>query len=222
MRVAGVFIVLLLFGGAAAGETDGPAASSESAEVPAGQYRLDRYHSTITFRVSHLGFSYYTASFQRFDASLEFDPRDPARSVLDATIDVSSLTLPDAPEGFLLELLGKNWLNADTHPEMTFRSKAIVMTDTHAGRMTGELTLNGRTVPVPVQVRFNGGYPGFPDLDPQARVGFSATGSLRRSDFGITLGIPEPGSNMGVGDEVTFAIETEFTGPKLLQSRPGP
>ena len=59
---------------------------------------------------------------------------------------------------------------------------------------------------------YNGGYLKHP-MDPQARVGFSAHGELRRSDFGISGGLPPPGSNLGVGDRVAIIIESEFIGP---------
>jgi hypothetical protein len=52
-------------------------------------------------------------------------------------------------------------------------------------------------------------------MDPQARIGFSATGRLRRSEFGMSYGIPAPGTTMGVGDEVELRIECEFSGPPL-------
>ena len=68
------------------------------------------------------------------------------------------------------------------------------------------------TKPVTLHATFNGGYGGYP-MDPAARVGFSAHGTLKRSSFGI--GIPAPGSTMGVFDEVTIDIETAFTGPAL-------
>jgi polyisoprenoid-binding protein YceI len=55
-------------------------------------------------------------------------------------------------------------------------------------------------------------------MDPNARVGFSASGVLKRSEFGIAYGIPAPGSNMGVSDEVEFTIEAEFTGPKMADA----
>ena len=70
-------------------------------------------------------------------------------------------------------------------------------------------------MPVTLDVTFNGGYAGMAGLDPNARVGFSAQGSLKRSDFGILTGIPPAGSTMGVGDAVTFTIETEFSGPAM-------
>jgi polyisoprenoid-binding protein YceI len=65
------------------------------------------------------------------------------------------------------------------------------------------------TLPLTLNVRFNGGYPVM-ELDPHGRVGFSATGSLNRSDFGRTMGLPSEGSTMGVFDEVTIRIETEM------------
>jgi polyisoprenoid-binding protein YceI len=52
-------------------------------------------------------------------------------------------------------------------------------------------------------------------VDPHARIGFSAHGEFKRSDFGIGFGIPAPGSSFGVGDLISFSIETEFTGPAL-------
>lgn len=80
--------------------------------------------------------------------------------------------------------------------------------------MRGDFTLHGVTQPVSLDVRFNGGYPGQP-MEPQARIGFSARGSIERSDFGIAMGLPAPGSQLGVGDEVEIVLEAEFLGPPL-------
>lgn len=76
----------------------------------------------------------------------------------------------------------------------------------------GELTLHGITKPITLETIFNGGYAGH-QYEPRARIGFSAHGAFKRSDFGIAYGIPEPGSNMGVFDDVEVIIEAEFTGP---------
>ena len=72
----------------------------------------------------------------------------------------------------------------------------------------------GVTRPVPLEATYNGGYAGHA-MDPHARIGFSAHGTLKRSDFGMTYGIPAPGTTMGVGDEVTILLEVEFSGPPL-------
>jgi polyisoprenoid-binding protein YceI len=80
--------------------------------------------------------------------------------------------------------------------------------------------LRGVTAPVALEVRFNGGYSGFPPYDPNARIGFSAHGTLDRSAFGMIVGIPPQGSTMGVSDSVDFAIEAEFTGPLAPEATP--
>lgn len=189
-----------------------PVAVAEPVTLPAGEYRLDRSHATVTFRVNHLGFSTYAAGFDEVEATLNLDPANPAASSLTATIRPASLDLPTPPEGFLEEMLGETWFDAGAHPEMRFQSTSIVRTGPDTADVTGDFTLRGITKPVTLAVTFNGGWEGIPP-DPFARAGFSATGALKRSDFGMTFGIPEPGSEMGVSDEVAFAIETEFTGP---------
>ncbi len=65
-----------------------------------------------------------------------------------------------------------------------------------------------------LEATYNGGYAGHP-YDPRARVGFSAQGTFKRSDFGVSYGIPDPGSSFGVGDQVAVILETEFSGPAL-------
>lgn len=184
------------------------------ADIPAGDYTLDKHHATLVFRVSHLGFSNYTAAFADFDAKLHFDQNNAGASTLEATIDPKSLTLPAPPEGFLAELTGPQWLNAATYPAITFKSTKIETTGPDTGKVTGDLTLHGVTKPVTLDVTYNGGYAGHP-MDPHARIGFSAKGTFKRSDFGVAFGVPAPGSTMGVSDEVQVAIEAEFSGPPL-------
>ena len=185
--------------------------------VPAGRYTLDRSHASLLFSVDHLGFSHYTARFRRFDATLQFDPAKLAAAQVEVTVDATSIEtdFPDpAKLDFNAELQGAGWLDAARHPSMTYRSRRIVPTGERTFRIEGDLTLRGVTRPVTLEARYNGGYAGHP-MDPQARIGFSATGQLRRSEFGISYGIPAPGTTMGVGDTVELRIECEFSGPPL-------
>jgi polyisoprenoid-binding protein YceI len=89
------------------------------------------------------------------------------------------------------------------------------MTGAKSMKIYGTLDLHGVTRPLMLTGTFNGGYPGMPKMDPHARVGFSAHGSFKRSDFGMVFGVPAPGTTMGVGDLIDFSIEAEFTGPAL-------
>lgn len=189
------------------------AAAPDVSDIPAGAYTLDLSHASLVFRVKHMGFSYYTAQFKDFSVGLELDPRAPAAASVTATINVASLDLTGAPEGFLEDLLGPQWLNAGEHPQMVFRSTDIALTGPLTARITGDLTLNGVTKPVTMEARYNGGYAG-QTMDPQARIGFSVSGVLSRSDFGIDIGVPTPPSEMGVADDVRFQIEAEMLGPE--------
>jgi polyisoprenoid-binding protein YceI len=198
--------------GNAAGDTPTP---GTRANVPAGDYTLDKAHGSLIFRVSHLGFSHYTARFKRFDAKLKFDPADLAASQLTATVDARSIETdyPDpAKLDFNAQLQNDKWLDTAKFPEMKFRSTRVEVTATNTLRVTGDLTLRGVTHPVVLDVTYNGGYAGYP-FDPHARIGFSAHGTLKRSAFGMSFGIPAPGSNLGVGDDVEVIIEAEFSGP---------
>ncbi len=77
------------------------------------------------------------------------------------------------------------------------------------------------TKPVVLDATFNGGYAGHL-MDPHARIGFSAHGVFKRSDFGVKYGVPAPGTTMGVSDEVEVNIETEFSGPALAKAEAAP
>jgi polyisoprenoid-binding protein YceI len=194
---------------------ESPGVTALAPEVPAGTYTLDRTHASLLFRADHMGFSWYTARFADFDAELEFDPEQPAAASLTATVDAASIEtgfpFPDQVD-FDAQLRGEEWLNTAEHPQMVYRSTGVTMTGANTARIHGEFTLRGVTRPMELDATFNGGYPGM-SLDPNARIGFSARGTLQRSDYGMTYGIPEPGSNMGVGDEVEVIIEVEFSGP---------
>ncbi|HWX79837.1 MAG TPA: YceI family protein [Steroidobacteraceae bacterium] len=182
---------------------------------PAGQYQLDKSHASLQLRVSHLGFSTYTTRFSRFDAELTFDPNNIPASKVVATIDAASLELEAAPQMCLDIVKGPQFLDVAKFSKIVFRSEKIRMTGAKSMVITGTLDLRGVTRPVVLTGTFNGGYPGMPKMDPQARVGFSAHGAFKRSDFGMTYGVPAPGTTMGVGDLIDFSIEAEFNGPPL-------
>jgi polyisoprenoid-binding protein YceI len=188
-----------------------PAPSVEPA--PAGRYEIDKSHTSLTFRVNHLGFSRFTGRFTGVDAKLAFDPAKLAASSVQVTIDPKTISSDNAPEGFLAALAGNKWLDAGRHPQLTFVSRSVEALPDNGFRIQGELTMRGVTKPLTLEGRYNGGYAGHP-YDPRARAGFSARGTLKRSDYGISLGIPSAATgNFGVSDEVDVTLETEFSGP---------
>jgi len=188
------------------------AAQAADDSLPAGSYSLDKAHASLIFKVDHLGFSHWTARFTTFDARLQFDPAKPTADQVTVTIDPASITPDNPPTGFVAALRGAEWLNASQFPQITYKSTRVEAVGKTGLHITGDMTLHGVTKPVVLDATFNGGYVGHP-MDPHARLGFSAHGTLKRSEFGIAYGIPQPGSTMGVSDAVDFIIEAEFSGP---------
>ncbi|HUQ09724.1 MAG TPA: YceI family protein [Steroidobacteraceae bacterium] len=204
---------IALLATAAISQAQVPPPSSEP--IPKGSYTLDKAHTSLIFRVDHLGFSTFTARFTRYDAKLDFDPTKLGASSVDVTIDPRSISSDNAPDGFLDTLAaGKDWLDASEYPEMKFVSRGVESPSDGTLLVRGDLTVRGITKPIVLNARFNGGYAGHP-FDPAARIGFSAEGSFKRSDFGVAFGIPAPGTTFGVSDEVKVTLEAEFTGPPL-------
>ena len=201
-RAAALFLALAL-----------PATAQDLPAPVAGTYTLERAHTRVLFKVNHLGFSTYIAPFTGLDATLTFNPDAPETMALQATIqaDTVETLYPDPSFDFNALIEGPDFLDAAQFPTITFTSTAITLTGEKTADVTGDLTLHGITKPVTLQVTYNGGWGAMP-MDPAgARIGFSATGSLNRSDFGMGYGLPAPGTTMGVWDEVNIEIETEFT-----------
>ena len=199
--------------GSTLAESGGAAATGAP---PAGVYKIDKAHASLVLRVSHMGFSTYTTRFSRFDSDLTLDPKNLSASKVVTTIDATSLEMDAAPQMCLDIVKGPQMLDTAKFRDIVFKSEEVRMTGAKTMEIAGTLTLHGVTRPMVLVATYNGGYAGMPNMDPQARVGFSAHGSLKRSDFGITFGVPAPGTTVGVGDAIDISIEAEFTGPPLV------
>jgi polyisoprenoid-binding protein YceI len=203
---------------AAASAASLPAKPAAMTSPPAGQYQIDKAHASLLLRVSHLGFSTYTTRFSRFDSDLTFDPKNIQASGVVTTIDASSFEMDAAPQMCLDIVKGAKFLDVAKYSKIVFRSGKVRMTGTKSFEIDGTLDLHGVTRPLVLKGTYNGGYAGMAGMDPHARVGFSAHGAIKRSDFGMGYSVPAPGTTMGVGDLVDVSIEAEFTGPPLPPS----
>lgn len=173
-------------------------------DAPAGEYTLDKTHASVTWKVKHLGLSNYTARFASFDAVLMLDPKTPTKSTISLTIDPKSVKtdFPFPEKEDFDKVIAEKFLMAGEHPTITFQSTGLKATGAKAGKLTGNLTLMGVTKPVTFDVVLNGAM-----VHPFRKipvVGFTATGSFKRSDFGSTV-LQGP-----VGDEITVIVEAEF------------
>jgi polyisoprenoid-binding protein YceI len=177
------------------------AVSADPALAPAGAYAADTAHTRISWSLSHFGTSTYTGWFKDFDIALKFDPNAPEKSELSAKVATASVATLDP--AFDAEIAGDQFLNAAQFPDLTFKSTAATRTGDTTGTLTGDLTLHGITKPATFTVTFHGGQQS--PLKNAYVLGFNATTTIKRSDFGVT-GYLE----FGLGDEVTIAIEGEF------------
>lgn len=215
---AALLLLAALVPGMALAEDENAVPAASTAAVPAGSYTVDKAHASLIFRLDHLGFSHFTGRFERFDAKLEFDPAHPERSSVTVTIDPTSIRSDNPPEGFMDQLRSAQWLDVAKFPQLVFRSTKVTRTGAKGLRIDGELDLHGVKKPMSLDATYNGGYAGHP-MDPHARIGFSAHGTLKRSQFGMPYGVPAPGTTMGVSDEVEVIVEAEFSGPPLAGAK---
>jgi polyisoprenoid-binding protein YceI len=182
-------------------------AKSPFNDMPEGEYQLDLSHASVVWKVSHLGLSDYVARFADFDASIDFDPNNIEKSVITATIDPMSIqtAYPNAAEKDFNNVLStdKAWFNAGQFPSIDFASTGIEMTSDTTAIMTGDLSFLGTTLPVSLDVTFNGAMQRQP-FSGKPTMGFSATTSIERSKWGMAKYVPN------IGDTVDIMIEGEF------------
>lgn len=163
-------------------------------------YALDPVHTRVAFAVDHAGFSRAIGTVSGSTGTLWFDTADWRSARLTATIPIARADLGDAK--WNQAVLAANLLDARDHPQATFVSTRVVPVDATHAAVHGTLTLRGVAREVKLDVTLNAArrYP----LPPFRRtVGFSATATLSRADFGITAW------KSVIGDEVQLRIEAE-------------
>jgi polyisoprenoid-binding protein YceI len=165
----------------------------------ASEYKIDPNHTHVLFLVDHLGFSKMIGLFGNTTGTIVFDPANAAVSKLNVDVKTASLQTQFGARD--TDLKGADWFNVAEFPDMTFVGKTFTKKDDKTGEVTGDLTLLGVTKPVTLEVTFNKS--GVRPTDKADTVGFSARGSLNRSDFGMKTFIPY------IGDKVDLIIETE-------------
>ncbi len=183
--------------------------SSSTLPLAAGTWNADVAHTTVGFVVRHLGLSKVRGRFDGVTAQLVVGD-DLATSTVTAEIDMSTVRTgnPDRDA----HLTSSDFFNAETNPTMTFRSTGITGSpDGEEFTMTGELTVNGVTKQVELDVEFFGTSV-FP-MDQSTRAGFSATGTIKRSDFGINFNAPVGADKVMISDKVALELDVQLIAP---------
>ena len=171
--------------------------------APQGRYRVVRDHTQVVFSIIHLGLSPYFGRVAGASGTLNFNPRDPARSTLAIELDPKTIsTLSDLVSR---QLCGEDVFACAKFPKIAFKSTSIMATGNNTGDITGDLTVAGDTKPVTLHASFHGGMQG-PLGQDNYQLGFSAEATVKRSDFGLTKMIWAP----TVSDDVKLTIAAEF------------
>jgi len=189
---------------ACSAQTDDAAAPDEGA--PSGAYVLDTTHASVSWKIWHFGLSHYTGRFDTISADLTYNAEYPSQSALSVSIDPTSVNVNYTGEAeFQTEVAeDPRFLNGVEFPAISFVATSIDVTGDSSGTITGDLTLVGQTHPVTLDVTLNANYAVRP-YSSSAAIGFSATGTILRSDFGMAWGTPAV-----LSDEVTIEIQAEF------------
>ena len=173
-------------------------AITDPSTVKAGSYALETSHARVAFAVDHMGFSTWYGDFSGTKGSLTLDPANVAASKLDITIPAASVTTTNA----IVDKELKAWFAVEKFPNITFKSTTVTSTGKDTAKVTGDLTFHGVTKPVTLDVKFHGA--GSNPMSKAYTVGFDATGSLKRSDYGVSKYVPI------VGDKVDLFISAPF------------
>jgi polyisoprenoid-binding protein YceI len=163
-------------------------------------YTFEPQHTQGVIRWNHLGFANPTAQFNNVEGTLEFDPAEPARSSVMVTIPLISMStgVPDLNDDFR----SSDFFDFAKFPAATFKSRKVekgAAPDTL--KVAGELSLHGVTKPVALDVTIN--KIGTNPRNQVPTVGFEAMATLKRSDFGLGLYVPQ------VSDEIQIHITAE-------------
>ncbi len=175
-----------------------------AAQAAPQTYKLVKDHVDVTFSINHMGFSNTHGWFRDLDGVLVLDADKPEASKLEVTVDTGSVDTNQAQRD--KDLQGAVWLDVAKFPQMTFVSTKVTRTGADTAEVQGDLTLHGVTKPLVLKTKMNKLGPSPFGATPT--VGFTATGAIKRSDYGIATFLP------AIGDDVAIVIDAEFNQPK--------
>ena len=173
---------------------------SLASNIAPGKYVLEENHAYLSFSYSHLGLSHPQIQFTEFDAELDLNGRNMRESAVSITIDAASIdsTIPALDD----ELRGADFFDVENNPHITFETTSYEETSENTGRLRGDLTVRGITKPVSLDVTINSA--AMNAMNRREMIGVTATGQLKRSDFGLTAFAP------AVGDDLSLTVQAEF------------
>lgn len=180
---------------AAAAMTPGP----DIGTLPSGTYTSEATHAYLAFSYVHQGYSKPILMWDKFDATVNLNADAPEDSSVDVTIDVASID--GGSDIWNDHLTSADWFDAGAYPTITFKSTDIDQAILGNGTLTGDLTIKDVTKPVTLDVKLNKVGEHFRSKKPM--FGISATGEMKRSEFGM-------GKYAPMADDISLMLEIEF------------
>jgi len=170
-----------------------------------GTWNADPVHSELAFKVRHTGVGKAGGTLDLTSAVLTFGPQGIADGSVVVTVDAKSVETKNEQRND--HVRSDDFLDVANHPTIDFRSTGVRNFDGETFDLDGELTIRGVTKPVTLKAEFIGA---IVDAYGNDRVGFAATGSINRKDFGVKFSPVFGVSNAVVSDKVDLTIEAEF------------
>lgn len=178
-----------------------PALAQEAAPAGPSQWQLDPGHSQIAFAYDHLGFSTTRGLFGGIEGTITLDEAAPENSSVEVSFPVRAMLT--GWQARFTDLMGPDFFDAaeGSEEQVTFTSTKVEPQGEKEARVTGDLTLNGVTKPVVLEVELN--QQGENPMTGAPWLGFDAETTIKRSDFGLGQFAP------AVGDEIEIEISVE-------------
>jgi polyisoprenoid-binding protein YceI len=168
------------------------------------KWAVDASHSSIDFSVRHMMIAKVKGTFHSFEAHIDADAKDLSSADILFHVDLDSINTRNTDRD--AHLRSADFFDIEKHPKMTFQSTGITKISDGEYEVTGELSLHGITRSETFSVTFEGA-----GKDPwgNEKVGFSALGSIKRADYGLTYNAVLETGGVLIGDEVKISIEIE-------------
>ena len=177
--------------------------TTETLNVAAGTWDIDPVHSEVSFAARHMMVSKVRGRFTTFSGEIVTAPNF-LDSTVTATIDLTSVTTNNDQRDE--HIRSSDFLHVADFPTMTYRSTGLHVESSGDYVLEGELTLHGVTRSVPLELEVTGSGP---DAYGGTRSGFSATGSINRSDFGINISLPLDGGGVVVSEKIQIQLDIQ-------------
>ena len=179
-------------------------ASGLPLSAPAATWEIDPGHTSVQFSVRHLMVSNVRGEFGKVSGTIKVDDADVTKSVVEATIDVASITTRNEKRDE--HLRSPDFFDAAKFPTITFKSTKAEKA-ANGWKLTGDLTMHGVTKPVVLNVE--GPTPEIKDPWGNTRAGAQATAKVDRQEFGISWNKALDSGGVTVGNEVSITIDVE-------------